>query len=67
MMAKNKIGDTFKHITGENIEAVEIDGVKYFTNDYGDLFSYIGDDYTIKKKECFKEGLQCIYVTNVYV
>lgn len=49
MLAKNfKIGDTFKHITGENIEVVEIDGVKYFTNDYGDLFSYIDDDYMIK-------------------
>ena len=45
---KFKTGDTFKHITGENIEVVEIDDIKYFTNDYGDLFSYIDDDYMIK-------------------
>lgn len=49
MLAKKfKIGDTLKHITGENIEVVEIDGVKYFINDYGDLFDYIDDDYMIK-------------------
>ena len=47
MLAKNfKIGDTFKHITGENIEVVEIDGVKYV---------YVNID--LKRQLWFKYGM----------
>lgn len=44
MLAKDfKIGDRFKHINGDILEIVEIDGFKYFKNSNGDTFKYIDE------------------------
>lgn len=48
MLAKKyETGQKFKHITGDIVEVIEIDGIKLFEIENIGTFSYIDDDYIL--------------------